>query len=544
MKIINKWPMASVSSSTLILVTAAFVAAFSNNAFFAEAWRAFDSSTTGALFFASLYLFVTSLFVLVLSAVCHRETVKPFIVAFLMSSAIGGYFTSKYGTVFDYQMIANALETNTSEARDLFSLGFFLHVIVLGLLPSLIVAFVPMQRPLWRTETTTRLRLAAGASATLVMAVLLFSGHYASMFREHRQLVMKVTPTYAMYSTIKLAVRSLPERSRKHQVVGSDALIPPTDLHRELVIMVVGETVRADHWQLNGYGRETTPKLARENVINFPDFWSCGTSTAHSVPCMFSHLGRDDFNVTAGQFQDNALDILKRAGVSVLWRDNNSSSKGVADRVGYEDFKSPRLNPSCDHVECRDEGMLSGLQEHINEQSGDVLIVLHQMGNHGPAYYKRYPKAFERFAPACQTNDLGACSSEEITNAYDNAILYTDHFLSQVIDFLKKNGQKFETAMFYVSDHGESLGEYGVYLHGMPYLMAPKAQKHVPAVIWLGESIKHDLILDNIDTKRRQHWSHDNVFATLLGLFEVDSAIYDPTRALLTHKPLQEAKTE
>jgi lipid A ethanolaminephosphotransferase len=241
---------------------------------------------------------------------------------------------------------------------------------------------------------------------------------------------------------------------------------------------------------------------------------------------MFSNLGRAQFNQSDVARRDNALDVLARAGVSVLWRDNNSSSKGVADRVTYQDFKTPELNPRCEDGECRDEGMLHGLQEYIEAQKGDILIVLHQMGNHGPAYYKRYPKSFERFTPVCRTNDLGSCSSEELNNAYDNAVLYTDDFLAKVIALLKNNDGNFETAMFYVSDHGESLGEWGMYLHGAPYMIAPDYQKHVPAVIWLGSAIEHDVDMASMEERRQRRWSHDNVFSTLLGFFEASSQSY------------------
>ncbi len=80
--------------------------------------------------------------------------------------------------------------------------------------------------------------------------------------------------------------------------------------------------------------------------------------------------------------------------------------------------------------------------------------------------------------------------------------------------------------MLYVSDHGESLGEYGVYLHASPYFIAPDAQKHIAAVMWLGETIKNKLKLDGMEERSRRRWSHDNVFATLLGLFEVRSQAY------------------
>jgi lipid A ethanolaminephosphotransferase len=293
----------------------------------------------------------------------------------------------------------------------------------------------------------------------------------------------------------------------------------------------VGEAVRADHLSLNGYERETTPLLNKEKIVSFQHFASCGTATAVSVPCMFSSSGREAYDHVRSLHSENILDVLKHAGVNILWRDNNSDSKGVALRVPFEDYKTADRNTVCKD-ECRDEGMLIGLQEHINKQTkGDIVIVLHQMGNHGPAYYKRYPAAFEKFTPVCHTNQLEECSQEEIRNAYDNAILYTDYFLASVIKLLKKNDGKFTTAMLYMSDHGESLGENGLYLHGFPYALAPDAQKHIPAVMWFG---KKDLARKDLLKKHEQHtYSHDYLFHTLLGFFEVKTSVYRPERDIL-----------
>jgi lipid A ethanolaminephosphotransferase len=525
-----------VSSAVLILAVAAFVAVFSNAAFFASVVNVYGVSAKSTPFIVSLFCFITSLFVLILSAFCHRALVKPMLIVFLLLSSVIAYFSKTYGTIFDYRMIGNILETNTGEARDLFGVALLLYVALLGVLPSSVVYFVPLRRPHWKVETISRLKLIGSSAATLAAIQIGFGGHYAALIREHSEVLAKVNPSYALFSAAKLAVRSAPATAhRPHIVVGPDAKTPPADHSRELVIMVVGETARADHWSLNGYSQITNPRLAREEVINFPNFWACGTSTSVSVPCMFSRLGRAGLEAGKARTEDNALDILRRAGVSILWRDNNSDSKGVAVRGVYEDFKTSLMNPVCDEVECRDEGLLHGLQQHIDAQKGDILIVLHQMGDHGPSYYKRYPKAFEHFTPVCRTNDLGSCTSEEINNAYDNAILYTDYLLSKVIDLLKTNDHRFETAMLYVSDHGESLGEYGVYLHGMPYVLAPDAQKHVPAVMWIGKHMKHDLKLDGMEERRMRRWSHDSIFSTLLGMFEIETAAYDPSKDLFEH---------
>ena len=294
----------------------------------------------------------------------------------------------------------------------------------------------------------------------------------------------------------------------------------------------MGETARADRFSLNGYSKETNPQLKKENIVNFTNFWSCGTSTATSVPCMFSKFTASEYNKEKIHSTGNVLDVLNHAGVNVLWLDNNSDSKGVAERVQYQSYKSPDINTICD-PECRDVGMLVDIQTYINEHpQGDIMIVLHQMGNHGPAYYKRYPPAFEKFKPACKTNQLEDCSKEELDNAYDNAILYTDFFLSKVIALLKQNSSGFESAMFYVSDHGESLGENGLYLHGLPNIIAPDTQRHVPAIFWIDDNY-NEIDTKQLKNKQNIQFSHDNVFHTILGFMEVESSVYDKTLDIL-----------
>ena len=257
--------------------------------------------------------------------------------------------------------------------------------------------------------------------------------------------------------------------------------------------------------------------------------YSCGTSTAESVPCMFSIFGQMDYDYKKGISTENVLDVLNHTNdIKILWRDNNSDSKGVALRVDFEDYRTSKTNTKCDEVECRDEGMLVGLEDYIkNNQGKDIFIILHQMGNHGPAYYKRYPKEFEKFTPVCKSNQLEECTKEEVSNAYDNAILYTDYFLSKAINFLKKYSKTHEAGLLYLSDHGESLGENGIYLHGMPYAIAPKAQTHVASLIWLDNGqMAHEYDINKIKQNKDKEYSHDNLFDTLLGLFEVKTEVY------------------
>jgi lipid A ethanolaminephosphotransferase len=243
---------------------------------------------------------------------------------------------------------------------------------------------------------------------------------------------------------------------------------------------------------------------------------------------MFSFLGEKGNDKELANSQDNVLDVLKRAGVNVLWRDNNSDSKGVALNVEYQDYKTNATNTMCD-VECRDKGMIVGLQKYIDsKKSGDILIVLHQMGNHGPAYSKRYPAEYEKFKPTCKTNQLEQCSKEEVSNAYDNALLYTDSFLRDTIDLLKKNNN-FDTKMVYMSDHGESLGEAGVYLHGMPKIIAPQAQTHVGMVFWSADKNLTGKIMEIA----KENYSHFNLPHMLLGMFHINTELYNKSLDIL-----------
>jgi lipid A ethanolaminephosphotransferase len=302
--------------------------------------------------------------------------------------------------------------------------------------------------------------------------------------------------------------------------------------------MVVGEASRADHFSLNGYERDTNPQLAQENIINFSNTYSCGTSTAVSVPCMFSMYDRGDYSYKKGISTQNVLDVLKHTKkVSILWRDNNSDSKGVALRVPYEDYKTSKNNTICSEGECRDIGMLVGLDKYIEKNRGkDILIVLHQMGNHGPAYYKRYTKDFQKFTPTCETNQLEKCTQEEIENAYDNAILYTDNFLAKTIDLLKQYDKSHDTAMIYMSDHGESLGENGVYLHGLPYFMAPDAQTHIGTIMWFGKSMSKKIDADALRQRADKEYTQDDLFHTLLGIFNVKTKVYDKSMDILNNE--------
>jgi len=524
--------MKKITTAKLIIISALFLVLFDNFAFFRDVIKVYPVSWDNIGFLASVAIVLMFAIVLLLALVSSKYTIKPVLILTFFIASTAGYFMNNYNVVIDHTMIQNIFSTNVKEASELFSFKLILYILLLGILPSLLVYRVELGHGTLKAELISRLKIITISLAAIFFCVLIFSKFYTSFLREHKPLRYRTNPTYSLYSLGKYLNIKFKDRNTELKRIGEDAKIPETDTDRELIILVIGEAARADRFSLNGYERETNPLLKKEDIVSLRNVHSCGTSTDVSVPCMFSMYDRSSYNEKKGKSTENLLDVINHAGkVSILWRENNSDSKGVALRVQYEDYRKPDKNPICNE-ECRDEGMLVGLQNYINSRSkGDILIVLHQMGNHGPAYYKRYPKSFEKFKPTCQTNELNKCSNEEINNAYDNAILYTDYFLDKVIKLLKHNDGRFETAMIYLSDHGESLGEKGLYLHGLPYFIAPDNQTHIAAIFWLGKDFKAQKKL--LKNKINKEYTQNNLFHTALGLLEINTSLYDKNKDII-----------
>jgi lipid A ethanolaminephosphotransferase len=525
-----------ITQTQLLVLTTLFLLLFDNYSFFSGLVKVYPLKEN-FWFVLSLGIVLYSATLLFLALITNRWLIKPILILVVLISSMTNYFMNTYHVVIDDSMIRNAMQTDIKESMDLLSLKQLAYFLILGVFPSWLIYKTDLEKRPFKAEFKAKLKTIAFALLIIAISVAVFNKGYASFVREHKPLRFTANPLYWIYATGKYINKTFNNGKVVVRPIGVDATIPKnTERKPELVIMVVGEAARADHFSLNGYQRETNPLLQEDDIVNFSNVSSCGTSTAASVPCMFSFYGRDNFSYKRGIDTENVLDVLKHTkDVAILWRDNNSDSKGVALRVNYEWYKYPNKNTICDSGECRDEGMLVGLDDFIKKNSGkNILIVLHQMGNHGPAYYKRYPKNFEKFKPVCKTNQLEECTQQEITNAYDNAILYMDYFLDKVIHFLKKYDASYDTAMIYMADHGESLGEDGVYLHGLPYFMAPKAQTHVGALMWFGQGMKKRIDVEALKAKSNRAYSHDNLFDTLLGIFHVQTSVYNKKMDILS----------
>lgn len=485
---------------------------------------------------ACLFVLVVALQAFLLGLLLHGRLAKPVLALLLVVAAAASHYSQAYGIYYDTDMVRNILHTDTREAGELLSWGLLPSLAVFAGLPTLALSRIRLRaRPPVRAAAT---RLGWLLALALVAAGSALAGFQdlSALMRNHRELRHLITPGNVVMAAATVA-RGEHAAHGPRRVLGQDAVLAarPPDARPRLLVLVVGETVRAQNWGLNGYARQTTPQLAAmSGAINFPDVTACGTSTEVSLPCMFSPDGRAGYDKARLANSETVLHVLEHAGVHTLWRDNQSGCKGVCTGLAFEAMRDATAD-GCGAHECHDEVLLAGLDAAIDRTPGDQLIVLHQIGNHGPAYHRRAPDRLRRYVPTCDTDDLGRCSREQVVNSYDNAVLATDDLVADAIALIAAHGDR-DSALIYLSDHGESLGENGLYLHGLPWAIAPAEQKQVPMVAWLSPGMAAAQGIDPACLRQRAAAaaSHDDLFHSVLGLFDVHTAIYDPDHDLFS----------
>ncbi|MGB5166738.1 MAG: phosphoethanolamine--lipid A transferase [Woeseiaceae bacterium] len=517
----------------LIFVVSVWIALTCNLGF----WRVIaESQPPGVLssiiYFASFLVLAVGLISLVMLLLAWGPVTRVVLILALLIAAAAGYSTLTLGTLFDSGMLTNIIETNSAEAVELLSPWLVAFIAVFALLPAIAVW---RYRILPRRVSVAVLQRSVGLLLALAMiggAIFTNQKEIFSVARNHHELRHMIAPVNVISAGYSLT-SDLFETPAVYQSVAVDAEhANATAEHRKprVHVLIIGETARAANFSLNGYLLFTNPELTGKVGVQFLEAHSCGTATAVSLPCMFSIQERAAFDRNMAGNEDNLLDVIVRAGYEVFWIDNGNSCKGVCDRVHSEDVHSLNGPEFCPDGTCYDEILVEALQTKLDQVKGDTVIVLHQLGSHGPAYYRRYPEKYRVFTPDCRSPDFTDCSQEEVSNAYDNTIVYTDHVIAKAIDVLQAASQDFQTSLIYISDHGESLGERNMYLHGMPYKLAPAEQTTIPMIMWLGDglfqygqSMSTCAELGSIDTV-----SHDNLFHTELGLLRISTAAYKP----------------
>ncbi len=426
-------------------------------------------------------------------------------------------------------MIENIFETNVNEASSYMSMMSIGFLVVFGLLPAFLLLKVKIvYRYSWFQEVFRRLLLVSAAIVVFMLIAIFYFKDYASIGRNHSYLNKMINPA-GVFNAVKYINNEYLTAPMKYLKQGEDAkVIPAKNNKPTLMVVLVGETARAKNSAYNGYERETNPYTKGLGLITFQDVSSCGTATAHSLPCMFSNLNRANYDKKQANHQDNVFDILTHADVKVVWIDNDGGDKAVAKNIEKEMISTDADSKLCDGSSCYDEILLKGLDKRIESYDGNQVYALHMIGSHGPTYWKRYPKEMAVFSPSCNRSDIENCSDEEIVNVYDNTMVYSDYIIAKTVELLKRYSDKYNVVMLYISDHGESLGENGLYLHGAPYVMAPKEQTHVPWYIWMSDDYANQKGIDKervMNKAQNGVYSHDNLFHTILGLYGVDTKV-------------------
>lgn len=525
-----------LSSSPLlfIIMSACFVSVFYNLTLWHLLFDRIEPlSISGICFLVAVFLLNFLIVVALTAPFISRYTLKPFLTLVFCVCGLVQYFNN-IGIIIDDSMIRNIVETNRTEALELLSSSLLIHIVIFIIVPSVLVIRTDVAYQSMKIEIAKIVTLIL--SLILLIGILVYSNfQYVTFFgRENRDIRLYTNPMYPIYSVQKYLLETY-GKEVTFRTIGTDATQVKTTTKPTVGVFVVGETARADHFSINGYEKQTTPFLEQRNLINFPNAYSCGTSTAFSVPCMFSFLNEENYKPIKANSQSNILDVLENTGIKTVWRDNNSSCKGVCDRVETESFRSNHNRDSqyYHNGEYLDEILLESLDSFVVNNKGDILIVLHPLGSHGPAYHRRYPAEFQQFMPSCQSNSPHNCTAAEVSNSYDNTILYTDYFLEKTIQFLESQSNNYNTFLMYVSDHGESLGENGVYLHGLPKSIAPKSQIHVPFFLWLSDEFRIQRFDEQKSQCTQKEISHDYIVHSLLSLFDVHTTLRDESKDVL-----------
>ncbi|MFC0322732.1 phosphoethanolamine transferase [Gallibacterium melopsittaci] len=516
----------SLRSTTLISLVSLYFTLVLNYAFYAKVLKLHPfTGATEDYFLVTVPVFVffvlNAVFQLFALPVLHK-IIMP---ALLMISAAVGYSEVFLDVYFTTDMLENVLQTNFAEASRTVTLPYILWILGFGVFPSLLYVLVKVDYRRWYKEIAYRIAMILLSVVVIAGIAKGFYQDYASFVRNNKSVPALIVPSNFISAGIN-EVKRIQQANMPYTELGLDAAQEKPDDYLHLTVLVVGETTRAQNWGLNGYQPQTTPLLAArgDQIINFKNVTSCGTSTAVSVPCMFSGMGKDNYDAVKAAHQDNILDVLQHAGVEILWIDNNSDCKGVCLRVPSKNIASSTDPKYCQDGECLDNILLDHIDDVLRNLKKDTVLVLHTIGSHGPTYYERYIPEYRRFTPTCDTNEIQKCTNEQLVNTYNNGILYIDQFLDKVIEKVSAHPE-LEAAVYYLSDHGESLGENGVYLHGTPYAIAPAQQTHIPMIMWFSDRFKEN---ENIDfdclrkNAAQESYSQDNLYSTLFGLMDMN----------------------
>lgn len=522
-----------LTSNAVAFLVSVFLVLSANLAFWKNYFSIMPAHDISSLAFAAaIASIVTGLTGIVFGLFGFKYVLKPAFAVLAILAAGAAYFMDRYGAVVDRHALQSVFETDVREGSAWLSWHMLFYFALIAGTTIVFLWRTDIQYRAWPRELLARLGYFGVCLAMILLPAGLMYQSIASLARNHPEIRHQINPYNVLMASRNYLRHSVHAAPKEITSLGTDVKKGTLYDSRKpkLLVIVIGESARAESFSLNGYARQTNPLLGKREIFNFNNVSSCGTNTATSLPCMFSNLGRDRYDEKQASGQENLVDVIRHSGLFLEWEDNNTGSKGIANRIEEADLSKLQGGSAlCSGKGCYDAVFFQHLEEEFQEHPGDMVLVFHQIGSHGPAYFERYPEEFEKFKPACHTGELQDCSREEVLNAYDNTILYTDYVLDGIIQRLQDKQESRDVAMLYVSDHGESTGEKGLYLHGTPYMIAPSQQTRVPMLLWASEGFLKDRGTSSpcLQLQLANQYSHDNFFHSVLGLLNLKTAAYD-----------------
>lgn len=393
-----------------------------------------------------------------------------------------------YGhSIIAVDMFLNLVTTNSAEVTEL--LGSLLPAVAgvaVVFLPILYVAAVNAGKKDYAISERLRRRMRLwGGTATLAGATCLASCYAGGGYKASDDLY-PVNVGYNIYLAYDRTARTAGYADTSRDYKSEAVATHPTDSLREIYVLVIGETARAENFGLYGYSRNTTPLLSADSgLIKFPHAFTQSNTTHKSVPMLLSAACADDYDRIYRE--KGIISIFREAGFHTTFISNQRPNHSFIDIFGKEadtwEFLKEQMPIGSNVYDC---DMLRPVRQLLADGHPRRLIVLHTYGSHFK-YRERYPRSMAVFTPD-EADEVTASNRECLLNAYDNTILYTDLFLHTLINELRRDGST--AAMLYTSDHGENIfdDERGLFLHASP---RPSAHElHVPLLIWLSDSYR------------------------------------------------------
>ncbi len=418
-------------------------------------------------------------------------------------NAVVLYFINTYNVLIDASMMGNVFNTQFSEASSFFSWTAVAYALILGVVPSILLCRKQID------YGSIRLFL-RNLAISLVVVGSVVAGNYKNTFWVDRHAPIigsKLLP----WSYIVNSVRYYNQWKRANQ---KEILLPDAEEisdSKDICVLIIGESARSANFSLYGYERNTNPLMTEDGVTALKARAS-HTNTLNAVRAILHHK-------PSRELHEILPNYLARNGVDVMWRSSNWGTPPLHFEKILSKGKLKELYPEADNN--HDGILFHGLKEEILESKSDkIFIGIHTYTSHGPEYYSNTPDEFKRFMPECRTVEMANAKREELINAYDNTILYTDHLVHSVIEVLREFPDR-RACVIFISDHGESLGEGGLYMHGVPMNVAPAEQLDIPFIVWTS---------DNAKIKDIEQADHYYIYHSVLNFLGIKSSFYDETK--------------